>query len=84
MNGTKTLKDQYQITYETLVELEMEPPPKMLLSAPGSITQNAFQGEIPEQQASCKSRYKGDMDMYFKLHTIYRDAKKEWEYYHVI
>ena len=24
------------------------------------------------------------MNMYFKRHTIYRDVKKEWEYYHAI
>ena len=66
------------------VEPVMEPPPEMPPPAPGPTTRNAPQGETPEQRASRESRYKEDMDMYFKRHTIYRDAKKEWEYYHAI
>ena len=58
--------------------LEMPPP------APGPTTRNAPQRKIPEQQASCKSRYKKDMDIYFKRHPIYRDAKKKWENYYAI
>ena len=52
--------------------------------ASGPTTRNAPQGETPEQQASRELRYKDDMDMYFKRHTIYRDAKKKWKYYHAI
>ena len=38
--------------------------------------------ETSEYQAGRESRYKENMDMYFKRHTIYKDIKKKWEYYH--
>lgn len=41
-------------------------------------------GETFEYRVGHKSKYKEDMDMYFKKHIIYRDARKESEYYHVI
>lgn len=67
------------------VESVMEPPPPAPPPAPGPATRNNQPlGETPEQQTSCELRYKESMDMYFKRHTIYRNAKKEWEYYHAV
>ena len=66
------------------VESVMEPPPKMSPLAPGLTTRNATHKKTREQQASCESKYKEDIDMYFKRYTIYTNTKKEWEYYHAI
>ena len=67
------------------VEPAMELPPPAAPPASGPATRNNQpQGETPEQRASRELRYKEGMDMYFKRHTIYRDDKKEWEYYHAI
>ena len=59
----------------------MEPLPGMPPLALGLTTLNATHGETSKQRASRESRYKEDIDIYFKWHTIYRDAIKEWEYY---
>ena len=41
------------------------PPPALSLT-----TWNVSQGETPEQQVSRESRYKDNIDMYFKWYTI--------------
>ena len=65
------------------VEPVIEPPPVVPASFAGPSTRSTQPpAETPEHQAGRESRYKENMDMYFKRHTIYRDVKKEWEYYH--
>ena len=67
-----------------LVEPVIEPPPQLAPTL-GPTTRNTQPPEeTPEHRAGCESRYKKDMDMYFKRHTIYRDARKKWEYYHAV
>ncbi|MCJ1346517.1 hypothetical protein MMC31_004734, partial [Peltigera leucophlebia] len=66
------------------VEPLIEPPPHPAPTS-GPTTRNSQPpGETPEHRAGRESKYKEDMDMYFKRHTIYRDARKEWEYYHAV
>lgn len=43
-----------------------------------SSTLNTYpSAEIAEYQVGCESRYKENMDIYFKWYTIYKDVKKE-------
>ena len=61
------------------------PPPQALIPTSGLNARNTqLTGETSEHQIGCESRYKEDMDMYFKRYGIYRDARKEWEYYHAV
>ncbi|MCJ1349118.1 hypothetical protein MMC31_007354 [Peltigera leucophlebia] len=65
---------------EPVIEPLPHPAPTL-----GPTTRNSQPpGETPEHRAGRESKYKEDMDMYFKRHTIYRDARKEWEYYHAV
>lgn len=66
------------------VEPVIKPLPEIRPPIPSPTTRNILQKETPEQQASCESRYKEDIDIYFKRYTIYRDTKNEWKYYHAI
>ncbi len=64
------------------VEPVIEAPPEATATTSGPTTRSSQPPETPEHRAGRELRYKEDMDMYFKRHIIYRDAKKEWEYYH--
>lgn len=39
---------------------------------------------IHKEQVSYELRYKKDIDIYFKWYTIYKNAKKEYIYYHSV
>lgn len=51
----------------------------------GFSTQNTYlSAETLKHQIDCKSRYKKNINMYFKRSIIYINIKKKWEYYHAI
>ena len=54
-------------------------PPLMVLAlfAGPSTESTQSPAEIPKHRAGRESRYKENMDIYFKQHTIYRDVKNE-------
>ncbi len=63
------------------VEPVIEAPPEATSPTSGPTTRSSQPQETSEHQASRELRHKEDMDMYFKSHIIYRDAKKGCEYY---
>lgn len=67
------------------VEPVIEPAPQARASTLRPTSRNTQPlGETPEHQAGRESRYKEDINIYFKRHTIYGDVRKVWDYYHAI
>lgn len=63
----------------------IKPALKMTVPYLGPTTRSSQESlETLEQQTGHELRYKKKMDMYFKGHIIYRDAKKDCEYYDAI